>query len=46
LRFYILARYFVRQITEFRRHILAVRSEIETRSKTADADMGAALPHK
>jgi sensor histidine kinase regulating citrate/malate metabolism len=38
-----LARYFMRQIAELQREIVAVRSEFETHLRTANADMVAAL---
>jgi len=40
---YFLARYFMRQIAELQREIVAVRSEFETHLRTANADMVAAL---
>ena len=40
---YFLARYFMRQIAELQREIIAVRSEFETHLRTANADMVAAL---
>jgi sensor histidine kinase regulating citrate/malate metabolism len=38
-----LARYFMRQIAELQREIVAVRSEFEAHLRTANADMVAAL---
>ena len=38
-----LARYFMRQIAELQREIVAVRSEFESHLRTANADMVAAL---
>ena len=40
---YFLARYFMRQIAELQREIVAVRSEFESHLRTANADMVAAL---
>ncbi len=40
---YFLARYFMRQIAELQREIIAVRSEFEAHLRTANADMVAAL---
>ena len=40
---YFLARYFMGQIAELQREIVAVRSEFETHLRTANADMVAAL---
>ena len=40
---YFLARYFMGEIAELQREIVAVRSEFETHLRTANADMVAAL---
>ncbi len=40
---YFLTRYFMREIAELQREIVAVRSEFETHLRTANADMVAAL---
>ena len=40
---YFLARYFMSQIAELQREIIAVRSEFETHLRTANAEMIAAL---
>jgi hypothetical protein len=40
---YFLTRYFMREIAELQREIVAVRSEFETYLRTANADMVAAL---
>ena len=40
---YVLARYFMGEIAELQREIVAVRTEFETHLRTANADMVAAL---
>ena len=40
---YFLARYFMREIADLQREIVAVRTEFETHLRTANADMVAAL---
>ena len=40
---YFLTRYFMREIAELQREIVAVRTEFETHLRTANADMVAAL---
>lgn len=40
---YFLARYFMGEVAELQREIVAVRSEFETHLRTANADMVAAL---